>query len=54
VLERQLIKPQRNRDTADERGVVLADQDHGGLHLRGLKGMIPVCQRFQGEQDDRS
>jgi len=29
VLEGQLIKPQRNRDAADEGGVVLADQDHG-------------------------
>jgi predicted transcriptional regulator len=29
VLERQAIQLQRNRDAADEGGVVLADHDHG-------------------------
>src|SRR5207249_9489600 len=29
VLERDAIKPQRNRDATDEGGVVLADQEHG-------------------------
>jgi hypothetical protein len=29
VLERQAVKPERNRDAADEGGVVLADQEHG-------------------------
>ena len=29
VLERQAVKPQRDGGTADEGGVVLADQDHG-------------------------
>jgi hypothetical protein len=28
VLERQAVQPQRNRDAADEGGVVLADQEH--------------------------
>jgi hypothetical protein len=31
MLERQLIQPQRERDTAHEGGVVLADQDHRGF-----------------------
>src|SRR4051794_35520057 len=29
VLEGEAVKPQRNRDAADEGGVVLADQEHG-------------------------
>ena len=29
VLERQFVKPERNRDAADEGGIVLADQHHG-------------------------
>jgi hypothetical protein len=29
VFEGETIQPQRNRDAADEGGVVLADQDHG-------------------------
>jgi hypothetical protein len=33
VLEGKTIKPHRNRDAADEGGVVLADQDHLGYLL---------------------
>jgi len=37
VLERKAIQPQRNRHAPGERGIILADQDHGVLStLTGL------------------
>jgi hypothetical protein len=39
MLEGQAVEPQRNRDAADEGGVVLADQDHFGCG-RPLKAKL--------------
>src|ERR1700676_1912646 len=48
VLEGETIKPHRNRDAADEGGVVLADQDQGGcsffLVIAGLDPAIHLLR----------
>jgi hypothetical protein len=45
VLERQPVKPQRNRHAAHEGGVELADQDHGGrAGCAARTGESTACQ----------
>jgi hypothetical protein len=41
VLEGEPIQPQRNRDAPHERGVILADQDHG-FSLLVMAGLDPA------------
>ena len=42
MLERDVIQRQRDADAADERGVVLADEDHGARSSEGDDAATPA------------